>query len=52
MDMRTEIELYYFNKEAHDNGFMSDETWAEYCMVVLDELMKENKKVLDRLKNM
>ena len=38
-------------KELWETGDIRQTTWDSFCMCCLDELMKENKKVLHRLKN-
>lgn len=46
----TAIKKYETMKELFDKGKISEITWQKYCTKVLEELMKENKKVLENLK--
>ena len=33
------------------NGFITKEEFSNFCMEILDQLMTENRDVLERLKN-
>ena len=46
------IKDYDFMYQLYKNNQISKLMWQEYCTKCLEELMKENKKVLDRLKSM
>lgn len=37
--------------EAYCNKQFSEEVWSEYCVALVEKLMKENRDVLERLKN-
>ena len=41
------IQLY----DLYRQGKVSEEDWSAYCQVALENLMVENKDVLERLKN-
>lgn len=41
----TVIEWYY-------SSHIDQDTWDKYCLACLEELMKKNEKVLDKLKSM
>lgn len=43
--------LYNIVKSWYDDGIITTENWQEFCVICLEEIMKENEKVLDRLKN-
>jgi hypothetical protein len=46
--------LIYYNVAIvwfHDGG-IDAEIWDKYCLACLEELMKKNEKVLDKLKSM
>lgn len=44
------IKNYEIMKELFDKGKISEITWRKYCTKVLEELIKENKKILEYLK--
>lgn len=43
--------LYNVVKKWYVDGVINMEKFQEFCEVCLEEMMKENEKVLDRLKN-
>lgn len=43
--------LYNVVKSWYDDGIITTENWQEFCVICLEEIMKKNEKVLDRLKN-
>ena len=45
------IRYYKFVRKLALMGFIKKETWQNFCMACLEELMRENEKVLKRLKN-
>lgn len=42
--------VYELVKDWYEVGTINEEEWKEFCVVCLENLMEENKKVLDRLK--
>ena len=44
------IKDYDFMYQLYKNHQISERQWEEYCTECLEELMKNNKKVLDNLK--
>ena len=44
--------FYNLIKNWYVNGVINTENFQEFCDAYLEEITKENEKVLDRLKNM
>ena len=44
------IKDYNFMYQLYKSHRISERRWQEYCTECLEKLMKENKKVLDKLK--
>ena len=44
--------IYGLVRVWYESGRIDDQDWKEFCEVFLENLMEENKNVLDRLKNM
>ncbi len=36
---------------AYQNNLITEEDWDEFCTICLEELMLNNKKILENLKN-
>ena len=47
-DMKKEYKQKY---KDFKKGKISRKEWENYCMEILEQLMKENQEVLQRLKN-
>lgn len=45
------IKDYDFMYQLYKNHQISKQRWQEYCTACLEELMKQNQEVLERLKN-
>lgn len=45
------IRYYKFVKRLALMGLIKKETWQNFCKACLKELMEENEKILERLKN-
>lgn len=52
MNIEARMMAYDIMKDIYEKGIVTDEIWFKYCEKTLEELMEENKEVLDRLKNM
>ena len=43
--------IYGLVRIWYENGMIDDQDWKEFCEIFIENLMEENKNVLDRLKN-
>ena len=51
MTKKSNLEQYKQVRKEYLKGRLTDEQWYEFCVECLDELLVENEKVLERLKN-
>ena len=51
MIKKSNLEQYKQVRKEYLKGKLTDEQWYEFCVECLDELLVENEKVLERLKN-
>ena len=49
--MLKKIDNYAMMYQAYQNGDLTEEQWNDYCLGCLEELINDNKKVLEKLKN-
>ena len=45
------IHYYKFVRRLALMGLIKEETWQNFCAACLEELMKQNQEVLEKLKN-
>lgn len=51
MTNKSNLEQYNKMRKEYLKGKLTDEQWYEFCTKCLDELLVENEKVLEKLKN-
>ena len=51
MIKKSNLEKYNKVRKEYLKGKLTDEQWYAFCMKCLDELLVENERVLERLKN-
>lgn len=51
MIKKSNLDKYNKVRKEYLKGRLTDEQWYQFCMKCLDELLTENEKVLERLKN-
>ena len=51
MTKKSNLDKYNKVRKEYLKGKLTDEQWYQFCMKCLDELLIENEKVLERLKN-
>lgn len=51
MTNKSSLEQYKQMRKEYLKGKLTDEQWYEFCMKCFDELLVENEKVLEKLKN-
>lgn len=51
MTKKSNLEQYSKKRKEYLRGKLSDEEWQELCILCLEELLSENEKVLEKLKN-
>ena len=51
MIKKSNLEQYKQVRKEYLKGKLTDEQWYEFCVKCLDELLVENEKVLEKLKN-
>ena len=51
MTKKPNLEQYNKVRKEYLKGKLTDEQWQEFCAQCLDELLSENEKVLEKLKN-
>ena len=51
MIKKSNLDRYKQVRKEYLKGKLTDDQWYAFCMKCLDELLVENEKVLERLKN-
>jgi hypothetical protein len=51
MTKKSNLEQYSKKRKEYLRGKLTDEEWQELCILCLEELLSENEKVLEKLKN-
>lgn len=51
MTKKSNLEKYNKVRKEYLKGKLTDEQWYDFCILCLEELLVENEKVLEKLKN-
>ncbi len=51
MTKKSNLEKYSKMRKEYLKGRLTAEQWQEFCILCLEELLSENEKVLEKLKN-